>query len=70
MGLANQIANYYVEIIAFAVFLIALYRIIEIVYSEPLTLLWHYIAIAILMLFLMNYRNIPHQTMKALRKKN
>lgn len=65
MTLRKQVANYFVEIVGMAIFVLALYRIVTIIYSEPLTDLWYYVVIAILSLFLMNYKNLGHHIKKA-----
>jgi len=60
MTIKKQVANYFVEVIGLAIFILAIYRIVIILFSEPLTELWYYIFIAIFSLFLMNYMNLPH----------
>ena len=65
MALRKQVANYFVEIVGMAIFLLSLYRIIVIIYSEPLTDLWYYAVIGVLSLFLMNYKNLGHHIKKA-----
>ncbi len=60
MGVFRQFTDYYVEIIAMAIFLLSVYRIVIVIYSEPLSGLWYYLAIAVLSLFLMNYGNLGY----------
>ncbi|MBS3109810.1 hypothetical protein J4227_04760 [Candidatus Woesearchaeota archaeon] len=69
MGLKKQVADYWVELVASAVFLLSVYRIVVILYSRPLGELWTSFGIAVISLLLMNYKNLGHHiTGKSLKR--
>ena len=69
MALKEQLVNYYVEIVAFAFFLLAVAKMIVIIYSEPLNSFWNYTIIGLVALFFMNYKNLPFHAGKLIGRK-
>ena len=70
MSLKKQVANYFVEMLGLAIFLLAAYRIVVAVYSGPLPEAMYYLAIAVIALFLMNYKNLGYHIRKAVKIKD
>ena len=68
MGVWSHLKDFLIEVIGLAIFIISTYKIIIVLFTDSLSKVLYYSVAILLGLFLMSYKNIPHNIKKATRK--